>query len=74
MLGDRFSGIQIETFSKERRIGGSGQERTMVRQDTILSTMNMVMAGLTMMDEAPILWSPDVKNQLTGKYPDAGTN
>ena len=22
--------------------------------------------------EAPILWPPDVKNQLTGKYPDAG--
>ena len=22
--------------------------------------------------ETPILWPPDVKNQLTGKYPDAG--
>ena len=22
--------------------------------------------------EAPILWPPDEKNQLTGKYPDAG--
>ena len=50
MLGDRFSGIQIERFSKARRIGGSGQEGTMVRQATILSTMDMVMAGLMMMD------------------------
>ena len=24
--------------------------------------------------EAPILWSPDVKSQLTGKDPDAGKN
>ena len=22
--------------------------------------------------ETPILWPPDVKNQLTGRYPDAG--
>ena len=25
-------------------------------------------------DEAPILWSPDVKSQLIGKDPDAGKN
>jgi len=24
--------------------------------------------------EAPILWPPDVKSQLTGKDPDAGEN
>ena len=24
--------------------------------------------------EAPVLWSPDVKSQLTGKDPDAGNN
>lgn len=50
MLGDRCSGIKIEKFSKERRIGGSAQEGKIVSQATILSTMDTVMAGLMIMD------------------------
>ena len=30
------------------------------------------MAGLALKLEAPIIWPPDVKSQLTGKDPDAG--
>lgn len=50
MLEDRCSGIKIERFSKERRFGGSAQEREIVSQATILSTMDTVMAGLMIMD------------------------
>ena len=36
-----------------------------------LATKNT--GGLARTDgKAPILWPPDVKSQLTGKYPDAG--
>ena len=42
--------ITREVHSKERRIWGSGQEGKMVRQATIISTIDKVMAGLMMMD------------------------
>ena len=38
---------------------------------SILKKINSVFIGRTDI-EAPILWPPDVKNQLSGKDPDAG--
>ena len=38
---------------------------------SILKKINSVFIGRTD-TEAPILWPPDVKNQLSGKDPDAG--
>ena len=45
------------------------------RQSYILKLTHLKLTHLTDADaEAPILWPPNVKSQLIGKYPVAGKN
>ena len=66
-----FKTVQTEYHSKAHQwSNGVHSIMAFARSGTQLGNEN----GQIKEVEAPILWSPDVKSQLTGKDPDVGKN